>query len=92
LNIIASLLARPRFRETETAVKFWERIVELEPLNFGALKFLVSFYIQQSRNEDVYQKGKLLLKSDYRNGIAKEKEIIRLVFLEAFTLTIMTML
>jgi len=60
LNIIASLLARPRFRETETAVKFWERIVELEPLNFGALKFLVSFYIQQSRNEDVYQKGKLL--------------------------------
>ena len=79
LNIIASLLARPRFREVETAVKFWERIIELEPLNFGALGFLVSFYIQQSRNEDVYQKGKLLLKSDYRNGIAKEKEIIRLM-------------
>jgi len=79
LNIIASLLARPRFREMETAVKFWERIVELEPLNFGALGFLVSFYIQQGQNEDVYQKGKLLLKSDYRNGIAKEKEIIRLM-------------
>ena len=79
LNIIASLLARPRFREMETAVKFWERIVELEPLNFSALTYLVSFYIQQNRNEDVYQKGKLLLKSDYRNGIAKEKEIIRLM-------------
>ena len=79
LNIIASLLARPRFREMETAVKFWERIVELEPLNFSALTYLVSFYIQQNRNEDVYQKGKLLLKSDYRNGIAKEKEIIQLM-------------
>ena len=79
LNIIASLLARPRFREMETAVKFWERIVELEPLNFSALTYLVSFYIQQSRNEDVYQKGKLLLKSDYRNGIAKDKEIVGLM-------------
>jgi len=79
LNIIASLLARPRFRETETAVKFWERIVELEPLNFIALKCLVGFYIQQNRNEDVYQKGKLLLKSDYRNGIVKDKEIVRLM-------------
>jgi len=79
LNIIASLLARPRFKEMETAVKFWERIVELEPLNFSALKCLVSFYIQQGRNKDVYQKGKLLLKSDYRNGIAKDKEIVRLM-------------
>ncbi len=79
LNIIASLLACPRFREMETAVKFWERIVELEPLNFSALKCLVSFYIQQSRNEDVYQKGKLLLKSDYRNGIVKDKKIVRLM-------------
>ena len=79
LNIIASLLARPRFKEMKTAVKFWERIVELEPLNFSALKFLVSSYIQQRRNKDVYQKGKLLLKSDYRNGIAKDKEIVRLM-------------
>jgi len=79
MNLIASLLARPRFREMETAVKFWECIVELEPLNFSALKCLVSFYIQQSRNEDVYQKGKLLLKSDYRNGIAKDKEIVGLM-------------
>ena len=79
MNLIASLLARPRFREMETAVKFWECIVELEPLNFSALKCLVGFYIQQGRNEDVYQKGKLLLKSDYRDGIEKEKEIVRLM-------------
>jgi tetratricopeptide (TPR) repeat protein len=79
LNIIASLLARPRFRETETAVKFWERIIELEPLNFSALGFLVSFYIQQGRNKDVYQKGELLLESDYKKGIAKNKEIVRLM-------------
>jgi len=79
MNNIASLLACPRFREMETAVKFWERIVELEPLNFSALGCLIGFYIQQGRNEDVYQKGKLLLKSDYRNGIAKDKEIVRLM-------------
>ena len=79
MNLIASLLARPRFRETETAVKFWERIVELEPLNFIALKFLVSFYIMQGRNKDVYQKGNLLLESDYRNGIAQDKKIVRLM-------------
>jgi len=79
LNIIASLLARPRFREMETAVKFWERIIELEPLNFGALGFLVSFYIQQGRNKDVYQKGKLLLESNYKKGLAKDKKIVRLM-------------
>ena len=79
LNIIASLLARPRFRETETAVKFWERIVELEPLNFIALICLVSFYIMQGRNKDVYQKGNLLLESDYKKDIEKEKKIVRLM-------------
>ena len=79
LNIIASLLARPNFGEVETAVKLWERIVELEPFNFSALRFLVSFYLQQSQNNDVYQKGSLLLKSDYRNGIVKDKEIVRLM-------------
>jgi len=79
LNIIASLLARPNFGEVETAVKLWERIVELEPFNFSALRFLVNFYLQQSQNNDVYQKGSLLLKSDYRNGIVKDKEIVRLM-------------
>lgn len=79
MNLIASLLARPRFREMETAVKFWERIVELEPLNFRALEFLVSFYIQQGRNKDVYQKGKLLLESDYKKDIAKDKKIAQLM-------------
>lgn len=79
INNVASLLARPRFKEMEIAVKFWERIIELEPMNFNALKFLVTFYISQDRNKDIYQKGKLLLKSDYRNGIAKDKEIVRLM-------------
>jgi tetratricopeptide (TPR) repeat protein len=77
MNLIASLLACPRFMEREIAVKFYERIVELEPLNFRALKFLVGFYIMQGRDKDVYQKGNLLLESDYRNGIVKEKEIIQ---------------
>jgi len=77
MNLIASLLACPRFMEREIAVKFCERIVELEPLNFRALKFLVGFYIMQGRDKDVYQKGNLLLESDYRNGIVKEKEIIQ---------------
>ena len=79
MNNIASLLARPRFSEMETAVKFWERIVELEPLNFGALKFLVGFYIMQERDKDVYQKGNLLLESDYKKDTAKDNKIVRLM-------------
>ena len=79
MNNLASLLSSSRFREMETAIMFLKRIVELEPLNFSALKCLVSFYIQQSQNKDVYQKGKLLLESNYRNGIAKDKEIVRLM-------------
>ena len=79
LNYIASLLACPRYMEREIAAKYYERIVELEPLNYCALKFLVGFYIMQERDKDVYQKGNLLLESDYRNGIAKEKEIVQLM-------------
>ena len=79
MNFIASLLARPRFKEVETAVKFWERIIELDPLNFGALRFLVSFYIMQGRDKDVYQKGILILDSDYRNCIVEDKKIARLM-------------
>ena len=79
LNYIASLLACPRYMEREIAAKYYERIVELEPLNYCALKFLVGFYIMQERDKDVYQKGNLLLESDYRNGVAKEKEIVQLM-------------
>lgn len=79
MNTIASLLARPRFREMEAAVKFWERIVELDPLNFNALSCLISFYIPEGQNNNAYQIGKLLLKSDYRASIVKEKEIVQLM-------------
>jgi tetratricopeptide (TPR) repeat protein len=57
------------------AVKIWERIVEIEPLNFEALRFLVSWYMHQGSTSDIYKKGKLLLEADYKNGIKKDKEI-----------------
>ena len=51
--------------------------LNIEYIIFNLLSNL--FQQGQGLNNDVYKKGKLLLESDYRNGIAKEKEIVRLM-------------
>jgi hypothetical protein len=62
--IIATVLLRPRFRNTQRAIKYLEHAVRICPTNFISTVLLLSCYFDQGFTHNLHQAGELLLNSD----------------------------